>query len=122
PLRLAFGGQPEPKDFGRTLADGALLIYLGCLGLLLHSHQTSAEALQISLIAFALYAAARLFDSGSMRAALTLGVTFGLLVLTRGWVVPLALWIGLMTLTAAWKPAIALRLLLISLPAAAAVA
>jgi 4-amino-4-deoxy-L-arabinose transferase-like glycosyltransferase len=121
PLRLAFGGQPEPKDFGRTLADGALLIYLGCLGLLLHSHQTSAEALQISLVAFALYATARLFDSGSMRAAATLGVTFGLLVLTRGWVVPLALWIGLMALTTAWKPAIALRLLLISLPAAAAV-
>ncbi|MHA0110711.1 hypothetical protein ACXYUI_26640, partial [Klebsiella pneumoniae] len=39
PLKLAFGGQPEPKDFGRTLADGAFLIYLGFLGLLLHSHE-----------------------------------------------------------------------------------
>src|SRR3569832_2561703 len=35
PKRLAFGGQPEPKDYGRTLADGALLIYRGCLGLLM---------------------------------------------------------------------------------------
>ncbi|MEO8839671.1 MAG: glycosyltransferase, partial [Herbaspirillum sp.] len=33
PLILAFGGQPKAKDFGRTLADGAFLIYLGCLGL-----------------------------------------------------------------------------------------
>src|SRR5205085_11512945 len=74
PLRLAFGGQPEPKDYGRTLADGALLIYLGCLGLLMHSHQTSAEALQISLVAFALYAATRLFESHSARAAGMLGV------------------------------------------------
>jgi 4-amino-4-deoxy-L-arabinose transferase-like glycosyltransferase len=121
PLRLAFGGQPEPKDFGRTLADGALLIYLGCLGLLLHSHQTSAEALQISLTAFALYATARLFDSGSIRAAGTLGVTFGLLVLTRGWPLPLALWTGLMLLTVVWKRAIALRLAVVALPAAAAV-
>ncbi len=121
PLRLAFGGQPEPKDFGRTLADGALLIYLGCLGLLLQSHQTSAQALQISLVAFALYATARLFDSGSMRAALVLGVTFGLLVLTRGWPVPLALWSGLTLLALVWKRPLALRLVLIALPAAAAV-
>jgi len=46
PLKLAFGGQPEPKDFGRMLADGAFLIYLGFLGLLLHSHETSAKTLQ----------------------------------------------------------------------------
>jgi 4-amino-4-deoxy-L-arabinose transferase-like glycosyltransferase len=46
PLRLAFGGQPEPNDYGRTLADTAVLIYLGCLGLLLHSHETLATTLQ----------------------------------------------------------------------------
>jgi len=28
PLKLAFGGQPATVDYGRTLADGALLIYL----------------------------------------------------------------------------------------------
>jgi 4-amino-4-deoxy-L-arabinose transferase-like glycosyltransferase len=116
PLRLAFGGQPEPRDFGRTLADGALLIYLGCLGLLLHSHQTSAEALQVSLVAFALYASARLFESVSIRAAITLGITLGLLVLTRGWPVPLALWIGLLVLSALRKRSITMRLALITLP------
>lgn len=51
PLILAFGGQPQPKDFGRTLADGAFLIYLGYLGLLLHSHQDSAQALLVALVA-----------------------------------------------------------------------
>jgi hypothetical protein len=60
PLKLAFGGQPDPKDFGRTLADGALLIYLGCLGLLVRSHETGAETLQISLVAFTLYVCVRL--------------------------------------------------------------
>src|SRR3569833_647642 len=63
---------------------GALLVYLGCLGLLLRSHETSAEALQISLIAFTLYATVRLLESQSKRTAAILGVTLGLLVLTRG--------------------------------------
>jgi hypothetical protein len=59
PLRLAFGGQPEPDDYGRTLADTAVLIYLGCLGLLLHSHETLAVTLQGSLVAWFLYRAVR---------------------------------------------------------------
>lgn len=118
PLRLAFGGQPEPRDYGRTLADGALLIYLGCLGLLLRSHETSAEALQISLIAFTLYATVRLFESQSRRTAALLGITLGLQVLTRGWVVPLAIWLGLLGL-GAWrgKPVLQ-RIAFISLPCA----
>lgn len=122
PLRLAFGGQPEPRDYGRTLADGALLIYLGCLGLLLHSHSTGAEALEVSLIAFSMYAAARLFDSHSLRAAAMLGITLGLLALTRGWVVPLALWLGLLTLASLRDRALIMQLVLLALPAAVLVA
>lgn len=122
PLKLAFGGQPEPKDFGRTLADGALLIYLGCLGLLVHSHGTTSEALQVSLIAFALLTATRLFESHSIRNAIGFGLVLGLLALTRGWVVPLALWLGIVTLASARERALLLRLILIVLPLAAAVA
>jgi 4-amino-4-deoxy-L-arabinose transferase-like glycosyltransferase len=122
PLRLAFGGQPEPRDYGRTLADGALLIYLGCLGLLLHSHSTSAEALEVSLIAFSMYAAARLFDSHSLRAAATLGIALGLLALTRGWVVPLAVWLGLLLLASLRDRALIVRLVLLSLPVALLIA
>ncbi|RJG05340.1 glycosyltransferase [Noviherbaspirillum cavernae] len=122
PLRLAFGGQPEPRDYGRTLADGALLIYLGSLGLLLHSHSTSTEALQISLIAFSMYGAARLFDAQSRRAALLLGVTLGLLVLTRGWVLPLALWFALLIFSSLRDKKLLTRLVLFTLPAAMAVA
>ncbi len=121
PLRLAFGGQPEPRDYGRTLADGALLIYLGFLGLLLHSHQTSAEALQISLVAFALYISVRLFESLSIGTAAMLGITLGLLALARGWPVPLGLWIALLALAATREKRIALLLLLITLPVATVV-
>ncbi|MES2536353.1 MAG: glycosyltransferase [Pseudomonadota bacterium] len=118
PLRLAFGGQPEARDFGRTLADGALLIYLGCLGLLLRSHETTAEALQISLIAFAMYGTVSLFESRSMRAATTLGITLGLLILTRGWYLPLALWIALAIVAALRDTKVLLRLILLAAPLA----
>ncbi|MDB5840977.1 MAG: hypothetical protein JWQ23_2929 [Herminiimonas sp.] len=122
PLSLAFGGQPEPRDFGRTLADGALLIYLASLGLLLRSHETTAEALQISLVAFAMYVSVLLFESRSARAAIILGVTLGLLVLTRGWVLPLALWIALLVTAALRDRATALLLILVSLPFAMLIA
>jgi 4-amino-4-deoxy-L-arabinose transferase-like glycosyltransferase len=121
PLSLAFGGQPEPRDYGRTLADGALLIYLASLGLLLRSHETSAEALQISLVCCAFYASVRLFETYSWRDGAVLGATFGLLVLARGWLVPLALWLGLMIAAVARDRRIALPLALATLPCAAAI-
>lgn len=95
PLRLAFGGQPEPDDFGRTLADAAVLIYLGCLGLLQHSHDITAEALYVSLMAYMLYRAVRYVERASLRNAVLLGLAMGGLTLTRGWVTPAALTVAL---------------------------
>lgn len=95
PMKLAFGGQPEPKDFGRTLADAALLIYLGCLGLLLNSHQSSAEALQVSLTALLLYTCVRYAEQPCLRYAARIGVVLGLLCLTRGFWLPLVLWLAI---------------------------
>ncbi len=91
PLRLAFGGQPEPRDYGRTLADTALLFYLGCLGLLLHSHSTVAATLEVSLLAYFLYRTVRYVEVASVRNAALVGLALGALTLTRGWVVPAAL-------------------------------
>jgi 4-amino-4-deoxy-L-arabinose transferase-like glycosyltransferase len=116
PLRLAFGGQPEARDYGRTLADGALLIYLACLGLLLRSHETTAEALQVSMIGFAIYSAVRLFESQSLRSAMVLGVTLGLLVLTRGWLVPIAFWSALVLVSSRHGGRLLQRLALVTLP------
>jgi 4-amino-4-deoxy-L-arabinose transferase-like glycosyltransferase len=121
PLKLAFGGQPESKDYGRTLADGALLIYLGAIGLLLHNHSTEPETLLVSLIAFSMYNATRLFDTKSISAAILLGITLGLLVLTRGWVLSSGIWIALAILAALRDKAIFIRLLGLTLPFAAIV-
>ena len=91
PLRLAFGGQPEPNDYGRTLADTAALIYLGCLGLLLFSHETLAVTLQGSLVAYFLYRAVRYVEAPSLRNATLIGLSLGGLILTRGWLTPATL-------------------------------
>ncbi|MFA9219291.1 MAG: ArnT family glycosyltransferase, partial [Sphingomonadaceae bacterium] len=99
PLRLAFGGQPAPNDFGRTLADAAALIYLGCLGLLLHSHETTSEALQVALTALLLYRAVRYMEGPSLRNAALAGMALGLLTLNRGWVTPALLTLALLVCT-----------------------
>ncbi|KQW89226.1 glycosyltransferase [Massilia sp. Root418] len=88
PLKLAFGGQPEPDDFGRTLADAASLIYLGCLGLLVHSHVTTAEPLQVALLSLLLYRSVRYMELPSVRNAALIGLALGLMVLARGWLAP----------------------------------
>lgn len=121
PLKLAFGGQPEPRDFGKTLADGALLIYLGCLGLLVRSHETSAETLQISFIAYTLYLSVRLMDTPSKMMAIRLGAILGLLVLTRGWTLPIALWISLIALCSYREHKVCQSLIFISLIAASSI-
>jgi 4-amino-4-deoxy-L-arabinose transferase-like glycosyltransferase len=99
PLRLAFGGQPEPDDYGRTLADTALLIYLGCLGLLLHSHETLAVTLQGSLLAYFLYRAVRYVEAPGLRNAALVGLALGALTLTRGWLTPSVLMLALFLCT-----------------------
>ena len=127
PLQLAFGGQPAPKDFGRTLADGALLIYLGSLGLLIHSHLTSPVALQISLVAFVLYVAIRLVDqtpeqpTSAVKYAFILGAALGLLILTRGWIVPLTLWATCLVIAGFRYKKLLPHLALIAFPVALAV-
>jgi 4-amino-4-deoxy-L-arabinose transferase-like glycosyltransferase len=99
PLKLAFGGQPEPDDFGRTLADAALLIYLGCLGFLQHSHETASEPLLTALLALTLYRSVRYMEKPSWRNAALIGLALGLMTLTRGWVPPAFLLVALFMCT-----------------------
>jgi 4-amino-4-deoxy-L-arabinose transferase-like glycosyltransferase len=99
PLRLAFGGQPEPDDYGRTLGDTAVLIYLGSLGLLLQSHLTLAATLQGALLAYFLYRAVRYVELASTRNAALVGIALGALTLTQGFLPPLVLIVALFVCT-----------------------
>lgn len=116
PLKLAFGGQPEPRDFGRTLADGALLIYLACIGLLLPSHSSGSGSLHIALIAYCLYLCVRFFDTPTKLSAAKIGLVLGLLILTRGWIIPSGIFLSLLMLSAYRQQKLGPQLICISLP------
>ena len=60
PVAFAFGGEAEPVNYARAIADGAVLALMACLGLLQLGHETTPELAQlfaISLYSYALAAA-----------------------------------------------------------------
>ncbi len=59
PVAFAFGGEAQPRDYARAMADGGLLALLACLGLAQPAHETTAYLLQLcgtTLVFFALAA------------------------------------------------------------------
>ncbi len=50
PVVFAFGGEANPKDYARAIADGGLLAYVACLGLALPSHEITPMAFQLQLV------------------------------------------------------------------------
>ncbi|QWD46573.1 hypothetical protein G6659_03495 [Polynucleobacter paneuropaeus] len=62
PMAFAVGGQPDRKSYGMTLADGALLIFLACIGLAQNAHETTPMMAQLMGISFILYGTVRGLD------------------------------------------------------------
>lgn len=58
PLPFAFGGEANPVDYARAIADGALLAVMATLGLLQLGHETTPELVQLAGVALFLYAMA----------------------------------------------------------------
>ena len=58
PLAFAFGGEAEPVDYARAIADGAVLALMATLGLLLLGHETTPELAQLASASVFLYALA----------------------------------------------------------------
>jgi hypothetical protein len=50
PVAFAFGGEANPKDYARAIADGGLLAYVACLGLAVPSHEITPMAFQLQLL------------------------------------------------------------------------
>jgi 4-amino-4-deoxy-L-arabinose transferase-like glycosyltransferase len=70
PLPFAFGGEANPVDYARAIADGALLALIASLGLLQLGHETTPELAQLASVALFVYAlAASPFRKASARAA-----------------------------------------------------
>ncbi|MEP6876377.1 MAG: hypothetical protein ABI887_18635, partial [Burkholderiales bacterium] len=58
PLPFAFGGEADPVDYARAIADGALLALVATLGLLQLGHETTPELAQLASVALFVYALA----------------------------------------------------------------
>ena len=58
PLPFAFGGEAQPVDYARAIADGALLALMATLGLLQLGHETTPELVQLFATTLFLYAMA----------------------------------------------------------------
>ena len=85
PLALPFGGEPAARDYGRMLADAALLLLLATVGILQRTHESSVVPAIMAWQALAFYSLARTLDRPATGAA-TLGVALAASFLTRGWV------------------------------------
>lgn len=85
PLQLPFGGEPSVRDYGRMIADAALLLILATVGIVWRMHETSEVPAIIALQALAFYAVARSIDR-PVSGAITLGLALGCAFLARGWI------------------------------------
>jgi 4-amino-4-deoxy-L-arabinose transferase-like glycosyltransferase len=83
PVTFAFGGEATPRDYGRMLADIAVLLLLGTIGLVLRMHETSAETAALAWTAVAVFGIAWTQDR-PMTGAWIAGVAIGAAALSRG--------------------------------------
>ncbi len=58
PVPFAFGGEAQPTDYARAMADAGLLAMIAMLGLAQLSHETTAYAAQLAFTALLFYAIA----------------------------------------------------------------
>jgi 4-amino-4-deoxy-L-arabinose transferase-like glycosyltransferase len=117
PFKYAFGGEPLPRDYGRTLADGALLILLGCFGLAERGHETTPQITQMACVAMLLYGLIRGLDK-PVQGALWWGIALGLMTLSGNPVLVVALLVGTLAATMTVRDVRARTMLLIGLPIA----
>ena len=107
PAALAFGGQPDSRDYGRVLADGALLILLATIGLLIRAHESSSDVAMLAMLAVALFGMARSLELPRPGAG-WIALSLVGLVLSRGPAPALAiagLWIALIAFNKDFKGA-----------------
>jgi hypothetical protein len=92
PVAFAFGGQANPADYGRAVADGALLAFIACLGLAQLGHESTPALAQLGFAALLFFGLCAL---PIRRKAGLWGCTLGLLGLGLSGAPTLALLFGL---------------------------
>ena len=84
PMSFALGGQPNTRDYGMTLADGALLIFLACVGLAQRTHETTPMMAQLMGLSIVMYGTIRGLDKPWQGGAWT-GLGLVILGLSSNW-------------------------------------
>jgi 4-amino-4-deoxy-L-arabinose transferase-like glycosyltransferase len=56
PVAFAFGGEAQPTDYARAMADGGVLAFIACLGLAQLSHETTPALAQLGCTALLFFA------------------------------------------------------------------
>ena len=75
PVAFAFGGEAQPTDYARAMADGGLLALVACLGLAQLSHETTSYMTQLGCAALLFFAAAAMpYHGCTATLALLLGL------------------------------------------------
>ncbi|HMN92938.1 MAG TPA: hypothetical protein PKC60_06885 [Hydrogenophaga sp.] len=102
PVAFAFGGEANPRDYARAMADAGLLALIACLGLAQLSHETTPELGRLAFGALLLLAMARLARGGPPWGAVVMALLslLALLLSGMGWpaVVLYTGWLGVLTL------------------------
>jgi 4-amino-4-deoxy-L-arabinose transferase-like glycosyltransferase len=106
PVAFAFGGEADPVDYARAMADGCVLALMASLGLLQLGHETTPELMQLFGMSVTLWAlAAAPFRELSAR----FGILAGLLVLAGSGAPSVALLAGVagwvICLNSSYEPA-----------------
>lgn len=114
-----FDAGADPVDFGRAVADSALLVLMATLGLIARLHETSAEAAQVLWVAVFLFGAALALERPVL-AGLATALALAATVLTRGLLPATALVVAVAALPAVSQAyrLVARRWLLTALPLA----
>lgn len=104
PVAFAFGGEAQPTDYARAMADAGLLALMACLGLAQLSHETTSDLVRLVCVAGMLLGSTRLAQfavphAGQALVPWTLGA-FGLVLSGSPW---LALFMGLGWLAWLWR-------------------
>lgn len=85
PLPLPFGGEPNPRDYGRMIADVAFFFMLASVGIVIRTHETSFYPLLICLHALAFYGIVQLLNHPT-QGSLVIGTVMALAFMTRGFI------------------------------------
>jgi 4-amino-4-deoxy-L-arabinose transferase-like glycosyltransferase len=114
PVALAFGGEASPRDYGRMLADVAVLFLTATFGVLVRFHETGAEPALLALVCITLFGLAFALDD-PWKGTVVSGLAIGAIVLSRGWLPAAAMLVAAIAFTLSYGEQRAARAALVAL-------